>query len=431
METAGKKIGLALGGGGSLGSYELGVWEACRELSIKPDIIVGTSIGALIGAFWAADKFETGAALWRDESPDKVLKDGLNFDWSALVKTFKQDRQRIVTFTKRYIKNKGADISPFIDLIRSSISAAEIKAAKPRFGVVAVSLPLLKQHNVILADVPDDEVHEWLFASSAIWPLFPVRVIKGKTYIDGGYKDTIPIKFAFDLGATEVISVNLFYNINWHPLLNRRADVINIEPSWNLGMSFNFSQAVIDRNRKLGYNDAMKKLGPLIGFRYTFHDDSHLAGLSLEFSDMFATTFPTLVPSAHRHLKKHTRNALIEEHLFIRGLEVLAETLGIDPTPTYRIEELAHYAYDTLAAHFDNRAMVQIFKKIRSGKQLSSNDEKTSLEAIKYVLEKEYHDKAALLWTSKKAKYALTYTMLRLINKRFVAKSVNTTGGNV
>ena len=42
--------GLVLGGGGSRGAYEIGVWRAARELKIDFDVVTGTSIGALNGA---------------------------------------------------------------------------------------------------------------------------------------------------------------------------------------------------------------------------------------------------------------------------------------------------------------------------------------------------------------------------------------------
>ncbi len=419
MDDSTKTMGIALGGGGSLGSYEMGVWQALRELNIQPKVITGTSIGALIGAFWAADKYVEGQNLWQNVRPEKVMKDGINLQWEALVKTFKYQRRLIFTFTKRYIKNKGADISPFIDLIKANISPKEIKQAKVKYGIVTVSLPLLKQHNVVLADVPDDEVYDWLFASAAIWPLFPVKVIKGKTYIDGGYKDSLPIQFAFDLGATKVIAVNLFYRINWHPLLNRRSDVINIEPSWNLGMSFNFTQKIIDRNQKLGYNDAMKKLGGFIGYRYTFFPYDELIDLDNQLQTTIDTHFSNISNQIMVLLKRHTGGKMKQGQMFLRGLEILAETLRYDPTPIYKVDELARLLYRTLWSVLDNHRLIDILKKIQLGKHLSPKDEKTALEAIKYVLEKKYHESALPLWTTKKAKYSLTYMMLRLINKNF------------
>jgi predicted acylesterase/phospholipase RssA len=416
MDIDDKNIGIALGGGGSLGAYEMGVWDALRELDITPSVISGTSIGALIGAFMAADKYDAADALWHDVSPEKVMRDGLDFEWGAFRKTFLKDRQRIMTFTKRYIKNRGADITPLIDSIKSSISISEIKQAIPRFGVVAVELPLLKQRNVELKTVPDEQVYDWLFASSAVWPLFPVRTIGKKTYIDGGYKDSLPIQFAFDMGAKRVIAVNLFYKIAWHPLLNKRSDVINIEPSWNLGVPFNFNQTTIDRNRKLGYNDAMKKLGSLVGYRYTFVHNDKIRNLEQKMLSLLETDFKSNQHAVNRILKRHTSGKLLPGHLFIRGLEVIAETLGIDPTPVYEIDQLAEHINTSLRSRFESKDVVAILKKVRSRKTLTKKEQRTAMDAIKYVLEKHFHTNDIFHWLSSQAKYVLTYVMLLLIH---------------
>jgi len=416
MNDAEKNIGIALGGGGSLGAYEMGVWDALRELKIVPKVITGTSIGALIGAFIAADKFEAADALWHDVTPDKVMRDGLDFEWSAFRKTFIKDRQKILTFTKTYIKNKGADITPLVEAITSSISVSEIKSAKPHFGVVAVELPLMKQRNIILKDVPDAHVYDWLLASSAVWPLFPVRTINGKTYIDGGYKDSLPIQFAFDLGAKLVIAVNLFYKITWHPLLNRRDDVINIEPSWNLGIPFNFNQKVIDRNRKLGYNDAMKKLGTLFGYRYTLSASDDLLDLELKMLGLINDQFKHHKNAVLSILKKHTGGKHRPGHLFIRGIEVIAETLDIDPTPIYTIGQLAQIINKQIKSRFENKEVTALLKKVRAHRALSKKEQRTAMDAIKFVLEKHFHTKDIFNWLSSQAKYVLTYVMLLLIH---------------
>ncbi len=424
MNGAFDKIGIALGGGGSLGSYEMGVWTALRELDIKPQVITGTSIGALIGAFMAADKYEVGQSLWLDVSPEKVMRDGLNFEWEALRAAFINDRKRILTFTKRYIKNKGADISPFIELITNSLAPQEIKATKTRFGVVAVSLPFLTRHNVEIACVPDDEVLDWLFASSAIWPLFPIRTFKGKSYIDGGYKDSLPIQFAFDLGASKVIAVNLFYKIAWHPLLNRRSDVLNIEPSWNLGPAFNFDQRAIDRNRKLGYNDAMKKLSSFVGFRYTFRPYAQLDNLGRKFEGTLLSMFASSRRRIDKNIRQHAKGKLPYGAKFLRGLEVLGETLLIDPTPVYEVPDFARLIYDTVNLHFDIPVVIDLLRKVRAHKMLTPSDERLALGAIKFAMETHFHAADVAKWTSSKAKHALAYMMLMLINQEFITPSL-------
>ncbi|MFA5235335.1 MAG: patatin-like phospholipase family protein [Bacilli bacterium] len=420
MNLYGRKIGIALGGGGSLGAYEMGVWTALKELDVNPAVVTGTSIGALVGAMMATGQYEKGLLLWRDLSADKIMKDGLNLDWKTLRQTFKADRRRLFSLTSNYIRHRGLDISPLIELVKTNLRPEELKASPIRFGVVAVSLPFFKQCNVELSRVTEDEVHDWLLASSAIWPLFPVRAIKKKYYIDGGYRDTLPIKFAFDLGAEVVIAVNLFYGVSWHPILNKRDDVINIEPSWPLGLMFNFDQTVIDRNRELGYNDAMKKFNRLHGFRYTFTSLENSSRYDERIEYLLDTHFKSLKPAIIGLLKRYTRKKPLDGLIFVRGLEILAETLKIDPSPRRSLEGLARECYDRLRPHFDSKSVVGLLKKIRSDKQLSSKDEKTALEAIKYILEHHFHTNEVQTWTSRKAKHALAYLLLVIIHQDIV-----------
>ena len=66
------KTGLVLGGGGSRGSYELGVWKALRELEVELNVVTGTSIGAINGAMIAQGDYEMALSLWNQIETDKV-----------------------------------------------------------------------------------------------------------------------------------------------------------------------------------------------------------------------------------------------------------------------------------------------------------------------------------------------------------------------
>ena len=57
---------VVLSGGGSKGSYQIGVWKALRKLKIKYDIVTGTSVGALNGALMVQNKFHKAYKLWKE-----------------------------------------------------------------------------------------------------------------------------------------------------------------------------------------------------------------------------------------------------------------------------------------------------------------------------------------------------------------------------
>ena len=56
---------IVLSGGGSKGSYQIGVWKALRKLRIKYDIVTGTSVGALNGALMTQGNFHRALKVWK------------------------------------------------------------------------------------------------------------------------------------------------------------------------------------------------------------------------------------------------------------------------------------------------------------------------------------------------------------------------------
>ena len=61
-----KKVALVLGGGGSRGAYEAGVWQALTELGIEIDIVTGCSVGAINAAMVVQGNVDLTAQLWRE-----------------------------------------------------------------------------------------------------------------------------------------------------------------------------------------------------------------------------------------------------------------------------------------------------------------------------------------------------------------------------
>src|SRR5579859_7388206 len=69
-EDGGCEVAFVLGGGGVLGAHEVGMLRALAERAIEPDVILGTSVGAINGAFFAAQPNDEGVTrlreLWSD-----------------------------------------------------------------------------------------------------------------------------------------------------------------------------------------------------------------------------------------------------------------------------------------------------------------------------------------------------------------------------
>lgn len=72
------KNALVLGGGGSRGAYQIGVWQGLLEMDIPIDIVTGTSVGAINGCMVAQNKFDAALSLWKEIETNKVFD--LNVD---------------------------------------------------------------------------------------------------------------------------------------------------------------------------------------------------------------------------------------------------------------------------------------------------------------------------------------------------------------
>lgn len=178
------KIGLALGGGAARGFAHIGVIKALEAQGIVPDVVVGTSVGSLVGALYAAGN--NGFALHKLalEMDEAAIS-----DWS------------VPFFSKATGVLKGEALQNYVN---RTINGVPLEKLKVPFGAVATDLnsgqPILFQRGNTGAAVR---------ASSAVPSVFqPVR-IGDRSYVDGGLVSPVPVRFAREMGADFVIAVNI------------------------------------------------------------------------------------------------------------------------------------------------------------------------------------------------------------------------------
>lgn len=256
------KNALVLGSGGLRGSYQVGVVKALEELEINYDIVVGTSIGALNGGaivqgytskelmdFWfnikATDVYvptSTG-----NQCADEVLE-----------KLYAVESIGDLLLILRGFTKGSYDNTPYKNLVRKIIDADKIMASNKQFGLGTINLTLLLKYQELVKQQMKDKLTDYIIASSSAYPVFPSYKVGSYSYIDGGYKDALPIKFARRLGATKIIAVDI-NSIVTHEDERSSKDVVYLYGE-NLGSFLNFDQKVIQENIKKGYDDAIKAL---------------------------------------------------------------------------------------------------------------------------------------------------------------------------
>ncbi|WP_291991641.1 patatin-like phospholipase family protein [Candidatus Accumulibacter sp. ACC003] len=174
------KLALALGGGAARGFAHVGVIKALESQGIVPDIVVGTSAGAVVGALYAAGNngFELQKLAHRlDET--KIS------DWSL------PDRGVL----------KGESLQKFVN---EAVGQRPLEALKKPFGAVATDL---RSGESVVFRTGDTGMA--VRASATVPGIFqPVR-ISGREYVDGGLSSLIPVRAARQMGADVVIAVDI------------------------------------------------------------------------------------------------------------------------------------------------------------------------------------------------------------------------------
>jgi len=179
-------VGLALGSGGARGWAHLGVLQALREKEVRVDLVAGTSMGALVGAFFAAGR----------ESVLRELADDL--DWRRLRQFFWE-----VSLSRSGL----TDGRRLTEELRKLIGVKEFRELDLPFRAVATDLGtggevVLSSGNVLQA----------LRASFSIPGVFsPVRLSK-RLLVDGGLVNPVPVNVARAMGAQKVIAVDVSPN---------------------------------------------------------------------------------------------------------------------------------------------------------------------------------------------------------------------------
>ena len=178
------KAALVLCGGGAQGAAEIGFYQAMVELGISPDFIVGTSVGALNGAFIACGMdISRMKEIWMEISNRKLysFNPELLWKWGDASSLFKP------TGLKRFLK-KRLPVDTFEELeIPLTVVATDLQTAESVYLEKGLLLPAL-------------------MASTALPVYFPPKRINEHQLVDGGITNNIPVDNAYEQGADSILT---------------------------------------------------------------------------------------------------------------------------------------------------------------------------------------------------------------------------------
>lgn len=345
-----EKTALVLAGGGSRGAYQIGVWQALKELEIQIDVVTGTSVGALNGALIVQDSFEKAKQIWGNLSSADVMcseedENSSNVSGAKIWHKFARDA----------LEHGGADITPLENLIREIIDEETFRSSPVEFALVTVEYPSLKPCEIKKQDVPSGMLPEYLLASAACFPAFKTKEINGTQYIDGGYHDNLPINLALELGAVNIIAVDLESIGRIRPVKHEYKKITYIRSTWPLGTFLVFEKELSARNMKLGYLDTFKVFGKYFGYSYAFNRETcmnctkNLHASIVELSGAIKTKDSSFAKSLERILMRHLfhdfcmktneRLPFTITQQFILSAEYAGECFKIDPTCVYEFAD--------------------------------------------------------------------------------------------
>jgi len=183
----GPVIAFVLGGGGMLGAVEVGMLQALIETGVRPDLVVGSSVGAINGAAVAADPSADTVArltsMWEALGRDQVFGGGV--------------LGRVGTLARTRTSLHGTE--GLRGLLEEQAPGRQIEDLAVPFQCVAACIETARAQWFAAGPLA-----EAVLASCAVPGLLPPVRIGTLHYVDGGLVHSIPVGRAVDLGATTI-----------------------------------------------------------------------------------------------------------------------------------------------------------------------------------------------------------------------------------
>ena len=338
---------LVLSGGGGKGAYQIGVWKALRKLHYKIDIVTGTSVGALNAVLVTQKSYFLAPRIWNKIDFKEVFQDD--------TKSVQTMKETISMYGKNIIKNKGMSTDNLEKKLEEAINKRKFYKSKIKFGLVTFNITNLKPKLLTKDKIPKDKLKDYLMASATCFPAFKMKNIDGDNYIDGGYYDVLPINLAIDMGATNIVAVDLKSVGIRRKVKNKDINITYIYPRNHIGHSLLFNKDINKKNINYGYNDTMKIFNKLDGNKYTFKKNSiNKANINLNEKIKNNTIY-------FLKTKSNVKNKNI-----LKTLESLGKNFGIPDDKIYSIRKFNKL----LKKEVKNIQEIKSLKEIHSKKDL-------------------------------------------------------------
>ncbi|MCI0737348.1 MAG: patatin-like phospholipase family protein [Beijerinckiaceae bacterium] len=277
------RVALVLQGGGALGAYQAGVYQALAEAGCEPNWISGVSIGAVNSAIIAGNRPEkrlhhletfwmtvSGRKIWAYTPEGDIFRDWRNQSSSLITMLFGQPGFFQPRFPNPWLHLPGAngatsyyDAGALKDTLEALVDFDILNDHRKRFSVGAVNV---RSGNFIYFDTERQKIGpEHIIASGALPPALPAVKIEGEYYWDGGIVSNTPLQYLLDQDEHQsslVFQVDLFSARGTLPrsmsdVLTRQKEIMYSSRTRQNTTSF-----ARTHNLKMRLADALKRVPP-------------------------------------------------------------------------------------------------------------------------------------------------------------------------
>lgn len=369
-------LGVALEGGGAKGAFHVGAIKALLEEGYEIDGIVGTSIGAFNAAMVAQGDFEKCFEMWSHVTPQQLFN--IEDRQMANVLNRNLNMKTISYFSseaKKIIANRGIDTENLRKVVDELVDEEKLRNSHVDFGLVTVGLGPLNPIELFKEDIPEGKIKDYIMAS-ARYPGLKMEPLDGKAYLDGGLYDNCPVSLLARKNYNKIIAIRLNSSRKLRHI-DESVNIVEIQPSMDLGGTFIFTKDLAHRNIKLGYYDAIKAIRKLRGREYYIEpvDDDLIFSKLLELPDNLILDigksmgledippkrmlFELILPNISKYLNLNKEDDY--QDIIIALLENMAKERQIEKFKIYSLSEFLNLIKDNeKESVFNNKIQISL-----------------------------------------------------------------------
>ena len=304
--------------------------------------------------------------IWKEMTFSKVMD--VDDDWMERLFQKEVPMRELLKELMLRLRDGGIDVTPLKDLIHNVLDEDRIRSAGIDFSLLTFSLSDMKELDLTLDEIPEGLLADFLLASACLLG-FKNEPLHGKTYLDGGVINNVPLNSLVKRGYRDIITVRI-YGPGREPRvrLDEGTQVYEIAPRVHLGSIIEFQGKRSRQNLKIGYYDAKRMVYGLKGLIYYIDSDRD--------EEEYTTMLSNISEKTRKEIRAKLRlpHTATNETLYLAMLEASAKYFRIPKYQVYTengLSELVHIQYAKRKEEPGLPGFIHILAGIREEKKMN------------------------------------------------------------